>query len=62
MLILKKKIIFINIKKKFAVFTQAKFLYYFIKNKFIVLVYLSNYLLKKMKLINKNLIFLYNLK
>ena len=60
---IKKKIVFINIKKSYNVFTiQIRLFYYFLKNKIVLLVYFSNLLLKKYHIVTKNLKYFYTLK
>jgi hypothetical protein len=63
MLILKKKIVFINIKKRYNIVTiRIKLFYYFIKKKLMLLVFLSNCLLKKRSIIVTDLKYFYTLK
>jgi hypothetical protein len=62
-LVLKKKIIFINCKKSYVmVNTQIRLFYYFIRNKVLLWVYLSNCQLKKNNVMAKSLNYFYTLK
>jgi hypothetical protein len=61
-LVLKKKIIFINLKKSHIIInTEIRLFYYFIRNKIVSWVFLSNYTLKKNNIII-NLNYFYTLK
>jgi hypothetical protein len=63
MLILKKKIIFINIKTSgIGLIIKKGFIYHFVNNKLLVLVFLSNYALKKYFILSESLNYFYNLK
>lgn len=62
-LVLKKKIIFVNIKKSYRrIITQTGLFYYFIKKKLLILVSLSTCVLKKHSIITKDLRYYYTLK
>lgn len=62
-LVLKKKIIFVNIKKSYRiVITQTGLFYYFIKKKLLILVSLFTCVLKKHSIITKDLKYYYTLK
>jgi hypothetical protein len=62
-LVLKKKIIFINLKKSFAIVsTERGLFYYFSINKIALWVSLSNCVLKKYNVITKSLNYFYTLK
>lgn len=62
-LILKKKIIFINIKKDCNdIIVKTETIYSFIKKKLIILIFLSNCLLKKYSIVIENLKYFYTLK
>jgi len=62
-LILKKKIIFINNKKDYnKPIAKTEIIYYFIKKKLTILIFLSNCLLKKYSIVIENLKYFYILK
>lgn len=60
MLLLKKKIIFLNFRKKIN--TNASLIYYFVVKKIIVLLYFSKCILQRYYLVSTNLKYFYNLK
>jgi hypothetical protein len=62
MLILKKKIIFINIKKSYNKILQTKLIYYFIRNKLVILVSFPTCSFNKYNIFTKNLDYSYTLK
>ena len=62
-LLLKKKIIFINIKKIYKIFIiRVTLLYFFFKKKLILLLFLCNCFFNKQSIVVKNLISFYSLK
>ena len=61
MLVLKKKIIFLNIKKSYKNFLIFEFYYYFIKGKLSILLCLTNCVLQKDSIISDRLKYFYTL-